>query len=286
MEVDLTPLSQSERGKPSVTFGCNEFAPHSDAEEKFKDGGMSVASEEEEEEFDCPTRTHRRRRAIRRRLKTGPNSMSQAEKAMYQQILDEQEETELGRSLQERAHEKALVEHQERWESCTIPASRACISVSVSRVREDEDGQMKSDQEQWAGRNLGGPRVGAPSSSSTQDHSTSFPPSSCVALPLASGNGPSVSFSPTRRPRPNSVRSSGSTGRWMTPNGGPHGSYRRAFVEPGPPEGDRGSESDWSGSEREEERHSRIASRRGTGPQQLSQEQIDEMNLLFAKKCT
>lgn len=284
MEVDLTPLSQSEQGKPPVTFGCNEFAPHSDAEEKFKDGGMPVASEEEDEEFDCPTRTHRRRRAIRRRLKTGPNSMSQAEKAMYQQILNEQVETEQGRPLQERAHDKGLVEHQEEWESCTIPASRACVSVSVSHVgeEEDEDGQMKSDLEQWAGCNIGRNRVGAPSSSSTQDRSNCFSPSSCVALPLASGKGLSVSFSPTRRPGPNSMRSSGSTGRWMTPNG----SYRRAFVEPGPPEGDRGSESDWSGSEREEERHSRIASRRGTGPQQLSQEQIDEMNLLFAKKCS
>lgn len=213
--------------------------------------------------------------------------MSQAEKAMYLQLLDEQNGTEQGRPLQERSHEGGPHEQQGEWESGTIPASRACVSVPVSPVgeEENEDSHLKPGQEQWAGHTLGGPRVGSPCSGSTQGHCNSSH-SSCVALPLAPGSGPSVTFCPTRGARSSIGRGGCSNGRWATPNGGPHGSHRRAFVEPGPPEGDGRSESDWSGAERQEERHSRIASRRRTGPQQLSQEQIDEMNLLFARKCS
>ncbi|OEH77424.1 OTU-like cysteine protease domain-containing protein [Cyclospora cayetanensis] len=81
----------------------------------------SVASEDLEE-FDCPSRTHRRRRAIRRRLKTGPNSMTEAEKEVYKQLLEKHEEAEQLAYLEDDLPSEGP--HQEPWEPALV---RACL---------------------------------------------------------------------------------------------------------------------------------------------------------------
>lgn len=230
MEVDISPLTQTRKEKATITFVCNEFATYPG--EQRKDGPVPVLSEEEEE-FDCPTRTHRRRRAIRHRLKTGPNSMSKEEREKYQQLLVEQEEG--GGQGIEKMGARSSLQQQQQWESRAIPAARACISVSVSPLEEEAQ-----DDVQWAGRTLGGRRhpMGSSVSTSPQKNLSQSTHSS-VSLYLP-GRRTSPSGSPNRGlPRTCSVRSTCSAGLHL-------GSTRRAFVEPGPPAAEGGTESDWN----------------------------------------
>ncbi|KAL8274030.1 hypothetical protein Esti_002029 [Eimeria stiedai] len=197
--------------------------------------------------------------------------MSQEEREKYKQVLAEHKgvETSISSKQQQREEEARgtqLVEVSEAASVCTASSSRSLCF---------DDLHAKTSLSRHA---VGKGSAAAAAGAGVRSSSSSGCRSSCAA-------GASLSVPRTTRrvclssPAKPSILSSSSNSSSSSSK-----SRRHAFVQPGPPAADGSEDGGWSTTARQEERHSRIAARRNTGPQQLSAEQKAELALLFSRK--